>query len=156
MPGETGDYRKLILGIVREVSEGRGPIYMDLSKMPLEDRDIVTKSYVMRGVKELIGSAPPPDKVPTRLFNNIWVWETCKKVGIDPFSVKMEVLPSLHGKSGPIRVNLEAATSVPGLWAVGLHRFQPLFPDLCQANRLRRQDYRGDGISGRGAAFQAQ
>jgi len=123
LPGETSDYRKTVLGMIKEVQEGRGPIVMDLSKMPEEDRDVITESFSIKEVKQIVKNLPPPSKPvkkrPIKLFSNNWIWETYKKVGIDPFKEKIEVWPSLQSKSGPIRVNLDAATTVTGLWAVG-------------------------------------
>ncbi len=119
--GETEDCRKLILSMSKEVNEGRGPIYLDMSTMPEEDRDIVTHSYMIEEFKKLAlaGILPPPDKAHPSIWIQNWLWETYKKVGIDPFSVKLEAKPNCMCNFGPIRVNLEAGTTVPGLWAIG-------------------------------------
>ena len=119
-PGKE-DYRAFMLGVVKEVQEGRGPIYMDLSKMPEEDRDLVTFGFMAKGLKEaaLSGKLPPPDFTKPKIMAKSWLAATYQKLGIDPFSVKLEAQPSMHGKLGPVRVNLDCATNVPGLWAIG-------------------------------------
>ncbi len=119
MPGATSDYRKMVLGMMKEISAGRGPITMELEKMPEQDRDLITQSFSIREVKEIVTKMPLPARKPIKLFSNCWIWETYKKVGIDPFKEKIEIWPSLQSKSGPVRVNLDAATTVEGLWAVG-------------------------------------
>jgi L-aspartate oxidase len=53
-----------------------------------------------------------PDEFPT-------VYASCRAAGIDPVTTPLPVAPAEHYHMGGIATDLNARTSVPGLWAVG-------------------------------------
>ena len=103
----------LAIGMEKEVREGRGPLYVDLTKMD-----------AMRGI---IGGdeGGEPGMVGglRRLFPKKLAWskqleDKGRKYGPPPTD-KPEVTLEFNGECCPIKVNHEMKTTVPGLWATG-------------------------------------
>ncbi|MFC1816723.1 FAD-binding protein, partial [Thermodesulfobacteriota bacterium] len=84
-----------ILGIEREILEGRGPVYMDVSKMT-----------------KLIRNIPKVSAIKQRQAAK------AAKYGFPP-SLKPEVLPAFLGELSCIKVDHDMKTSLSGLWAIG-------------------------------------
>lgn len=95
----------IILGMEKEVQEGRGPIYLDPSQLQWD----LTKSppyFAGRwGMPRIL---------------DYWRVQAAKqsKYG-KPASEKVEVAAALNGELSPVRVDHEMKTSLTGLWAVG-------------------------------------
>ncbi len=95
----------VILGMEKEVMEGRGPIYLDPSKTQWDP------------------TKPPPFfagrwGMPKVL--DFWRLQTAKqkKVGPSP-SPRVEVTAALNAELSPVRVDHEMKTNLGGLWAIG-------------------------------------
>jgi len=95
----------IILGMEKEVNEGRGPIYMDLSK---------TQVYPTKPPPVFAGRWGMP-----RILD-FWRLQASKqhKYGPPP-SRKVEVTAALNAELSPVRVDHEMKTSLDGLWAIG-------------------------------------
>jgi succinate dehydrogenase / fumarate reductase, flavoprotein subunit len=87
----------LTIAFCKEVKEGRGPIYMDLSGLKEEDRKLINE-IVPEGIKSL------------------------ESVGIKVYEDKIEWIPAFYGticQGGGIDINTNCETSIPGLYAAG-------------------------------------
>lgn len=83
--------------VAKELQQGNGPIYLDLSGVTPEGRRALEAD------------------IPETL-------KAFRKVGIDPFREKIEVGPTFIGsnaQSGGIDVDSKCATNLPGLYAIG-------------------------------------
>ena len=95
--GPKGRRQDLCLAFCREVKEGRGPIYLDLSAANEEGKKLCRQI----------------------LPETFKAWE---RAGVDPFDQPMEWVPAFYGTlstSGGIDIDLNCATSLEGLFAAG-------------------------------------
>ena len=104
----------LVLGMEKEVLEGRGPLYADISH-PDAMRIMVSGEGGDEGPGIMNGMA--------RLFPDKLEWlkqfaEKGRKLGLVP-STKPEVTVHSVMQATPVRVDHEMKTTVPGLWAPG-------------------------------------
>jgi succinate dehydrogenase/fumarate reductase flavoprotein subunit len=90
---------ELVLGLDKEISEGRGPIYLDLTKVT---------PFPRRGNLNL----PASDKIRGRIT------EKLNKYML-PGVTKVEIEPSLNGELSCIKVDNNMSTTLAGLWAIG-------------------------------------
>jgi succinate dehydrogenase/fumarate reductase flavoprotein subunit len=87
----------LTISFCQEVEMNRGPIYMDLTSASKQDQALCRKIL--------------PE-----------TFATFEAAGIDPFGQKIEWMPAFMGtinSGGGIRIDLNCATNVPGLFAAG-------------------------------------
>jgi succinate dehydrogenase/fumarate reductase flavoprotein subunit len=103
---------ELILGMVKEYEEGRGPLYMDLTKMDEAFKVINAdpNDPFIGGLRRLF-----PDKIS-------WVKRLVAREH-EVFGGLGEKIPAkfaLHGNCGFIRVDQNMKTTLDGLYAVGL------------------------------------
>jgi succinate dehydrogenase/fumarate reductase flavoprotein subunit len=99
---------ELILGMEKEIREGRGPLYVDMEKVGdawknmgagIDDVDGLTRMF--------------PDKLK-------WMKRLSEREHMYfDLGIKPEVKVGLHGNTGCIRVDLNMSTTVKGLYAVG-------------------------------------
>ena len=95
----------IILGMEKEVNEGRGPIYMDPSKIQWDP------------------TKPPPffaGRWGMPKILDFWRLQEAKQIiyGTSP-STKVEVTAALNAELSPVKVDHEMRTSLAGLWAIG-------------------------------------
>lgn len=95
--GNRARLQDLVLSFCREVREGRGPIYMDITNASESDqalcRAILPESFKL--------------------------WD---RAGVSPFKQKVEWAPAFKGTTaggGGIKINLQCETNVAGLYAAG-------------------------------------
>lgn len=91
---ELAGWWKHAYAIYKENAEGRGPVYLDQSKMEDSVRD---------EMKEESSS----------IFN------VMRRMGMDPQRERLELIPGLHSFLGGAIVNNKGETAVPGLYAAG-------------------------------------
>ena len=99
IPDELEDNIALVLGMDKEIREGRGPIYVDFTQMkPFEGQE--------RCVKPLLAHV---------------ALEQSKaiKMGLLAPSPKQEVTAGLGAILSPVKVDHEMKTTVDGLWGIG-------------------------------------
>lgn len=87
----------LVLSFCLENENGRGPIFLDLSGISLEDREVL-RDLIPEGIAVFEGA------------------------GIDPFSQPIEWIPAFFGslvQGGGIHIDTECRSSLPGLYVVG-------------------------------------
>jgi succinate dehydrogenase / fumarate reductase flavoprotein subunit len=91
----------IALGMEREVSEGRGPLTVDMSQLvnrykqiPFQQGRPHLHAFHGRSQAKLLKYGPPPTPRP-------------------------EVTLGFHGEFSPIKVDHDMKTSLPGLWAIG-------------------------------------
>ncbi|MBI4318443.1 MAG: FAD-binding protein [Chloroflexi bacterium] len=95
--GNRARLQDLVLSFCREVQEGRGPIYMDITRASEAD--------------EALCRAILPE--------SFRLWD---RAGVSPFKQKVEWVPSFKGTTasgGGIKVNLKCESNVPGLYGAG-------------------------------------
>jgi succinate dehydrogenase/fumarate reductase flavoprotein subunit len=90
----------LLLSVERELREGRGPVYEDLSKMPPG----TPPSYAQREMWK----RPHFDALWNRLASK---YEVTQK--------KREVTIRVHAELSPVKVDNDMKTTLEGLWAIG-------------------------------------
>ena len=97
---------RAIDAMMREVSAGRGPIYLDLRNLTTEEKAYITEDRI----KEL----------PQILANDNYKLMK-EKAGVDPEKEKIEMTPYYlrGGGGGGLKVDTECRTTLNGLWAVG-------------------------------------
>jgi L-aspartate oxidase len=116
--------------LLSEALRGDGAVLRDTDGVafmagehPLADlapRDVVARAVATRivsqGVDHLwLDATGIPDferRFPT-------IWRACQSVGLDPRTDWLPVAPAAHYTSGGVVVDLDGATALPGLWAVG-------------------------------------
>lgn len=95
--GNRARLTRLVTGMAREVDGGRGPIYMDLSRVTPEDQEMLRKVL--------------PEGF--RAFD---------RRGVNPFKQVVEWVPAFKGTlahGGGIHIGTDCSSSVPGLYAAG-------------------------------------
>ena len=97
--GNRSGLPTLSIAFANEVKEGRGPIYLDMSRATPEDQQRMRKLL--------------PE-----------TFETLDKADIDFFKDKIPWIPDLEGGGG-VHVNTRCESSVPGLYAAGDNAGQP-------------------------------
>ena len=102
---------EIILGMEKEIREGNGPCYVDMDK---KDADDSWKVIGGSGAKLAGMTRFFPDKI-------AWMKKTEEREH-EFFDIgrKPEMLVGLHANLGPIRVDTDMKTTVPGLFAVGI------------------------------------
>lgn len=107
-PGQENVDSLLVLdSMLREVEAGRGPIYLNISKLgltPEEKERLISMPYTP-GFRELYS------------FNSFRLLKD--KVGTDASNERIEVVPLYGGGAGTLRIDLNCCTSLKGLWAAG-------------------------------------
>jgi succinate dehydrogenase / fumarate reductase, flavoprotein subunit len=103
---ELLDFYRVADAMTREVEAGRGPIYIDFSRLTDEERSLALQS----------------ETLPAR-FQPAGRGELLKalreKLGTDPDKERIEVELQFVGGQGPIRIDLDCKTTVERLFAVG-------------------------------------
>jgi succinate dehydrogenase/fumarate reductase flavoprotein subunit len=95
----------IILGMEKEVMEGRGPIYFDPSK---------TQWDPTKPPPFFVGRWGMPKVV------DFWRLQASKQLKYGPApSERVEVVPALNAELSPLKVDHEMKTSLGGLWAIG-------------------------------------
>lgn len=87
----------LVVAFSREVSEGRGPIYLDMRSVSQKDRELMRKI----------------------LPETFMLWD---KAGVDPFAAPIEWIPAFRlkmGGGGGLHVNSRCETNLEALYAAG-------------------------------------
>ncbi|MBI4329979.1 MAG: FAD-binding protein [Chloroflexi bacterium] len=98
MPEAGGEnWLPLVRGMVTELREGRGPLWLDLSRATPEMKSVVRPAN------------------PTKHS----FWHICDVVGLDPFGQRIEVMPKGNINVSSIKVDRDCRTTVPGLWSCG-------------------------------------
>ncbi len=95
--GNRARLQDLVLSFCREIKEGRGPIYLDMSAASLADRALCRKI----------------------LPESFRLWD---RAGIDPFQQPVEWIPAFYGtitSGGGIHINTRCETNIPHLYAAG-------------------------------------
>jgi succinate dehydrogenase/fumarate reductase flavoprotein subunit len=98
--GANTDPHYLVLGMAIEDREGRGPVYLDISKIKKEDYPLVMPHG---GVQRLN-------------------YDKLVALGVDFFKDRIEWMPQLIGSFGGLVADVQGHTAVPGLYAVGRAR----------------------------------
>jgi succinate dehydrogenase/fumarate reductase flavoprotein subunit len=94
-----------LLGMEKEINEGRGPIYLDLPQL---EKEFSSVSRFQKGPH----------------FLSFWGRAQSKELKYgSPPSPRPEVTLGLHGNIAPIKVDHEMKTSLAGLWAIGSARW---------------------------------
>lgn len=91
---EMTDWWRHPYAIYKENAEGRGPVHMDVSRVPDEKRESFE-------------------------FGNGGPHQIMRFLGYDPKKEKVELIPGLHTFLGGARINEKGETTVPGLYAAG-------------------------------------
>jgi len=102
IPGGGGlVFRRWVRAMYREIEAGKGPIYLNLTKQP----DLAEMRYQANII--------------THQNRTHGYVRMMQRLGIDVTKEKVEwtIVPEFHG--GPIRVNLNCETTIPGLYATG-------------------------------------
>lgn len=109
---------RLILGMEKEVLEGRGPLHVDLEQLDKIRETIGGKSREQPGILNgMVRLFPKKLEWMGRLMGKEM------KYGPPP-SLKPEVTCHFGGECSPIRVDHEMKTTIPGLWATGSASWQ--------------------------------
>lgn len=114
-------FKRWVRAIYREMDAGRGPIYLNLVDRP----DLADMRYAANII--------------THQNRTHGFVRMMHRLGIDVTKQKVEwaVVPEFHG--GPIRVDLNSQTTVPGLYAIG---------DACQNGSAYTGALEGCGLTG--------
>ncbi len=95
--GNRARLTKLTVAFCKEVDEGRGPIYIDLRNISMENRKLI-REIVPEGLRSL------------------------ESMGIKPFEELIEWIPAFEGTlvhGGGLHIDYRCSTNIPGLFAVG-------------------------------------
>lgn len=107
---ELQDFWQITDAMVKEVEEGKGPIFVDLSKLTPEEK----RTALGGEASNLDDLKPERQQLRKDAFRILE-----EKAGIDPYKDKVEVHPMFVGAQGPLRIDLDCRTTVEGLWAAG-------------------------------------
>jgi L-aspartate oxidase len=116
--------------LLSEALRGDGAILRDdagetfmAGEHPLADlapRDVVSRCIALRlldrGLDHLWLDATGIEDFPARFPT---IWGACRQAGLDPAVDWLPVAPAAHYLCGGVMTDLDGATSLPGLWAVG-------------------------------------
>ncbi len=91
---EMTDWWRHAYAVYKENAEGRGPVYMDVSRVPDDEREAFE-------------------------YGNGGPHQIMRFLGYDPKKEKVEVIPGLHTFLGGARINAKGETNIPGLYAAG-------------------------------------
>ncbi len=128
-PGREESYRNIIWAMAKEVMAGRGPIYFDVSKDPQQlDTVVLFEQHKWTLANKAFLS-------PERVLRD--------KGGIDLRTQRVEWVPSLSGRLGNIRVNLDCKSTLEGLWAIG----DTIINGIAVEGALAANNYPGSGFS---------
>ena len=108
-------------GAVLVDAQGQSPV-KELSAGDLAPRDQVSRSLIQtmhhQGVQHLgLDLTPIPSGQAEARFPTIL--ERCRELGLDPLNQPIPIAPAAHYWMGGIATNLQAATNLPGLYAIG-------------------------------------
>jgi len=95
--GSRARLTKLVIGMAKEVEAGRGPIYLDLTKVGPDDQQMLRK-VLPEGFRAF------------------------ERMGVDPFGQALEWVPAFEGTlvhGGGIHIDTNCASNVPGLFSAG-------------------------------------
>ncbi|HEX2737363.1 MAG TPA: L-aspartate oxidase, partial [Acidimicrobiia bacterium] len=124
------DHPSMPRPLLSEALRGEGAVLRDeegvafmTDEHPLGDlapRDVVaraiTRRLIDRGLTHLWLDATTIPDFPGRFPT---IWRACQAVGLDPTRQWLPVAPAAHYLSGGVATDLDGATTLPGLWAVG-------------------------------------
>jgi succinate dehydrogenase/fumarate reductase flavoprotein subunit len=103
---ELQDFSKITDAMSKEVFEGNGPIYIDFKNASPEEKEFA--------YGKILNTA----KLDRPIFHS--PWKVVREKGKGDFeNDKLEFMPMFVGGQGPIKVDLNCRTNLPGLWAVG-------------------------------------
>lgn len=91
------DYAYIVRAMAIEAMEGRGPFYLDCSRMTTEDKELMTPRAGWMKLQ----------------------YDRLLKVGIRPFEERQEWIQCLNQIAGSVVADLEMRTKVPGLFVAG-------------------------------------
>ncbi len=100
------DFSKVADAMAKEVEAGRGPIYVDFSKLTPHEVDIALGEEPLPAGMEPLGRASL-----LKLIRD--------KTGLDGYKEKLEVVPQPYFLGGPINVDVNCQSTLEGLWAIG-------------------------------------
>ncbi|MDP2643660.1 MAG: FAD-binding protein [Desulfobacterales bacterium] len=127
-PDGEENYRNVVWSMAKEVMEGRGPVYFDVTNKPEElDTVVLTPQHKWTLTN---GAFLNPERV---LF---------EKGGIDLRTQRAEWVPSLSGRVGNIRVDLDCKSTLEGLWAIG----DTIISGITIEGALAANSYPGTGL----------
>jgi succinate dehydrogenase/fumarate reductase flavoprotein subunit len=95
--GSRARLTKLVTGMAKEIQAGRGPIYMDLTRVVPKDQ-VMLRRILPEGFRAF------------------------ERMGMDPFKNLIEWIPSFEGSlahGGGVHINIKCESNIPGLYAVG-------------------------------------
>ena len=117
--------------LISEAVRGEGAVLVDcfgnspvahLSKRDLSVRDQVSRALV-HSMQSQDANHVGLDlkRIPSEMLQARfpWIIQQCREFGIDPMKTLIPVAPAAHYWMGGVATNLKAATSLPGLYAVG-------------------------------------
>src|SRR5436190_20705068 len=116
--------------LLSEALRGEGAVLRDddgvpfmLGEHPLADlapRDVVSRAIARRmrafGIEHVWLDATMIDDFPRRFPT---IWGACQAADLDPTTDWLPVAPAAHYMSGGVASDLDGATSLPRLWALG-------------------------------------
>ncbi len=117
--------------LISEAVRGEGGVLLDcFGNSPvahLTKRDLSVRDQVSRALVHSMQSQDANHvgldlkRIPSEMLQARfpWIIQQCREFGIDPMKSLIPVAPAAHYWMGGVATNLQAATSLPGLYAVG-------------------------------------